>query len=197
MLQQYRITEDLDDLTRNKREKARSERRRSRKNRRSERKEECRKRRERCKQLRKIKRRRKKRDRKVKEMVGNATIQLHEDADGTKYIDCCPSVLISVNKTYGKSRENHVTMEIKPGHEAFTERLCMEGFENKECIIPASALKPEVSTRCIQQYSYSQAFIRPKDSDDDWQVGSIQVGSGCSCQVSINHKKKKRKRKKR
>lgn len=197
MIQHYRITEDLDDLTRNKREKAMAEerRRRSRQNRRSERREECRKRRERCKQLRSVKRRRRRRDKEVRKMI-NETIQLHEDENGTKYIDCCPSVLVSINKTFGKSHL-YFTMDIKPGHEAFTERLCMEGFENKECIIPASALKPEVSTRCIQQYSYSQALIRLKGTNDDWEVGSILVGSGCSCQVSINLKKKKRKRKKR
>lgn len=197
LIEQYLLTESMEDLNRGKREKmqAAKERKNARKNRRHERRQECRKRRERCKQLRKIKKRRRRRDQEVKNMI-NDTIELYEDEDGTKFIDCCPSVLISVNKSVGKGR-SHRTMEIKPGHEAFTERVCMQGFENRECIIPASALKPEVSTRCVQQYSYSQAIIRPLQSEEEWKLGSIQVGSGCSCRVSINHKKKKRKRKKR
>lgn len=198
VMQQYRLAEELDDLTRNKREKVGAkERRRSCKNRRNERRQECRKRRQRCKQLRLVKRRRKMRYREVEKML-NDTIPVFVDHSGIEYIDCCPSELKSFNKTVGKSR-SHETMEIKPGYEAFTERLCLEGFRDKECIIPGNALQPEVSTRCVQQYSYSQALVRPLNSTDDveWMVGSIQVGSGCSCQMSTNHKKKKRKRKRR
>lgn len=197
LIEQYMLTETMESLNRGKRERIEAqERRNSRKNRRNDRKQECQKRRERCKELRKVKRIRRRRYREVRKMI-NDTIELYEDEDGTKYIDCCPSVLISINKEYGKGR-SHRTMAIKPGHQAFTERMCMDGFEGKECIFPASALKPEVTTRCVQQYSYSQAIIKPLDSgNDEWMHGSIQVGSGCSCQVSINHKKKKRKRKKR
>lgn len=198
IMRQYRLREDLDDLTRSKRERGEAkDKRRSCKNRRNERRQECRKRRQRYKQLRLVKKRRRMRYREVEKML-NDTIPVFVDHSGIEYIDCCPSELKSFNKTVGKSR-SHETMEIKPGYEAFTERLCLEGFRDKECIIPGNALKPEVSTRCVQQYSYSQALVRPLNSTDDveWMVGSIQVGSGCSCQMSTNHKKKKRKRKRR
>ncbi|MPC91287.1 hypothetical protein E2C01_086311 [Portunus trituberculatus] len=198
MIRRYRIAEELDDLTRNKREKGEGKgRRRSCKKQRNERRQECRKRRQRYKQLRLVKKRRRIRYRNAEKMF-NDTIPVFVDRSGIEYIDCCPSELKSFNKTVGKSHL-HETMEIKPGYEAFTERLCLEVSRDKECIIPGNALKPEVSTRCVQQYSYSQALVRPLNSTDDveWMVGSIQVGSGCSCQMSTNHKKKKRKRKRR
>lgn len=197
LIEEYKLTERMESLSRGKRERLQQQRgRNSRKNRRDERKQENQKKRERSKELRKVKRIRRRRYREVRKMI-NDTIELYEDKDGTRYIDCCPSVLISINKPIGKNRTHHA-VAIKVDSQAFTERVCMDGFEGKECIFPASALRPEVTTRCVQQFSFSQALYRPLKSDkDEWTHGSIEVRSGCSCQVSINHKKKKRKRKKR
>ncbi|XP_037799409.1 uncharacterized protein LOC119594420 [Penaeus monodon] len=88
-------------------------------------------------------------------------------------------------------------MDISASHQLFYERVCLEGYEGKECVIPPRTLRRDVTTRCHQQYSYTQAIARPYESDGDYKQDFIKIRSGCSCQISVTQKKKKRKRKRR
>lgn len=168
--------------------------RRNGRRRKEERKQERQKRRGQKKRKREEnKRRLKKIDQKLQRLVDNTEISFHEEGD-EKYIDCCPSKLIVVQKTVGKGRD-HLARSINPSHNEFHERVCLEGYEGKECIFPARTLRGGTITRCVQEYSYSQALARPYNSSEQWKLDYIKTKSGCSCQVNVTHKKKKRKRK--
>ncbi|KAG7160054.1 hypothetical protein Hamer_G020852 [Homarus americanus] len=170
---------------------SREERRQARQRRREER--------QRRREEKKGKRNEKKRKKRLKlppgveSLIRDSTIELH-DEDGEKFIDCCPTKRIFVKKMVGKARDNRA-MDIEENHQQFEEHVCLEEYEGKECIFPVKALKRGTVTRCVQQYSYSQALTRPYQSNKDWKYGYVQTRSGCSCQVSVKRKNKKKKRK--
>ncbi|XP_047474480.1 uncharacterized protein LOC125028910 [Penaeus chinensis] len=114
--------------------------------------------------------------------------------DGEQFYDCCPSKVVVKEIKVGKSRDNYA-MDISASHQLFYERVCLEGYEGQECVFPPRTLRRGVTTRCHQQYSYTQAIARPYESDGDYKQDYIKIRSGCSCQISVTQKKKKRKRK--
>ena len=124
--------------------------------------------------------------------------QVMVTVNNERYIECCPSKLITTNKTVGTQHLTNRAVYIKPEHSLFLERICLKEVEGKECIFPARSLKRGVVTRCAQQYSYSQAIVRPYNgSANEWVSDFIQVYSGCSCQVNVTPKKKKKKKKRK
>ncbi|XP_042883502.1 uncharacterized protein LOC122260340 [Penaeus japonicus] len=139
------------------------------------------------------KKRNRKRDREYRRLLERDDVLITTE-DGEQFYDCCPSKLVVKEIKVGKSRENYA-MEISASHQLFYERVCLEGYEGKECVFPPRSLKRNVTTRCHQEYSLTQAIARPYESDEDYKLDYIKIRSGCSCQISVPQKKKKRKRK--
>lgn len=198
VLNEYLAEEDLPEQMRDQREAASYSPSRQKKIDRQRRREEQRRenRRKRGQKKRKRtenKRRLKQIDPEIQSLVDHTELNFHEEGD-EKYIDCCPSKLVTVKKAVGKGR-NYRALQIKPSHQYFHERVCLEEYKDKECLFPSKALRKGTITRCVQQYSYSQALARMYNTSEEWKLDFIETMSGCSCQVSVTHKKKKRKRK--
>ncbi|XP_063612771.1 uncharacterized protein LOC134786195 [Penaeus indicus] len=139
------------------------------------------------------KKRNRKRDREYKRLMEREDVLITTE-DGEQFYDCCPSKVVVKEIKVGKARDNYA-MDISASHQLFYERVCLEGYEGKECVFPPRTLRRDVTTRCHQQYSYTQAIARPYESDGEYMQDYIKIRSGCSCQISVTQKKKKRKRK--
>ncbi|KAK7086348.1 hypothetical protein SK128_014801 [Halocaridina rubra] len=161
---------------------------------RNRRKEKRRKRQEDKKRKRgKKKNKQRRRDRDFESLLTDPNITIH-DIEGEKFLDCCPSKLVVVEKSVSRVPGSSLPWEIREDHRYFYERVCFDEYLGKECIFPARSLRKGVVTRCAQEYSYTQAIIRPFNTTGEFNMGHVLVRSGCSCQVSLTHKKRKRKR---
>ncbi|XP_037777243.1 uncharacterized protein LOC119574190 [Penaeus monodon] len=191
---QDEVTRDRQELASDGLLKATPDATRQRRVQRSHRRKEKKKKRDSKKKKREDKKRRnRKRDREYRRLLEREDVHITVE-DGEQFYDCCPSKVIVKEIRVGKSRDNYA-MDISASHQLFYERVCLEGYEGKECVIPPRTLRRDVTTRCHQQYSYTQAIARPYESDGDYKQDFIKIRSGCSCQISVTQKKKKRKRK--
>merc|ERR1739842_168708 len=109
------------------------------------------------KRERKKKKKKKNDDPRMETLLEMEDAQVMVTVNDEIYIECCPSKLITTNKTVGTQHLTNRAVYIKPEHSLFLERICLKEVEGKECIFPARSLKRGVVTRCAQQYSYSQA----------------------------------------
>ncbi|KAK8751420.1 hypothetical protein OTU49_017503 [Cherax quadricarinatus] len=196
-MEQQLFVAELVEQMRDKRQTpltSREVRNRDRRRRRQEQRQERQRKREEKKSKRnKKKKKRAKFDPKVENMIDQDVITVYGEG-GEKYIDCCPSKSVIVKKIVGKADDNHA-MEIHANHQHFYERVCLDEYLGKECIFPVKALRKGTVTRCVQQYSYSQALSRTYQSDEEWKMNNVEVKTGCACQVSVKRRNKKRKRK--
>lgn len=130
-------------------------------------------------------------NKRVRSLIKRKEISL-TDIDGEEYLECCPSKIIVVEKQVGKDRNNHA-VEVNPSQKYFYERVCHDDVKNKECLFASKAINKKLNTRCVQQFSYVQALVRPYRTKLNWRLDYIHVQSGCSCHIGIARKKKKAK----
>lgn len=160
---------------------------------RSHRRKEKKKKRDSKKKKREDKKRNRKQDREYRRLLEREDVHITVE-DGKQFYDCCPSKVVVKEIKVGKSRDNYA-MDISASHQLFYERVCLEGYEGKKCVFPSRTnFRSGVTTRCHQQYSYTQAIARPYESDGDYKQDYIKIRSGCSCQISVVQKKKRKRK---